>query len=147
MQILPFPNIGSFEVAQASCKFHLLLLYSKLLKLFPNFNLIWTILADKWKLWNLCRSNSWVNHHSLNANKFPCVAMCASHSSMMSSSGSYENCKKVWIWTQSKEVMTASVERGWNTFVFSSRDRQLVNEWSCKLPILPLLLLFSLNYN
>ncbi|GMY13608.1 3-dehydroquinate synthase [Fagus crenata] len=36
----------------------------------------------------------------------------------------------VWIWTQSKEVMTASVERGWNTFVFSSKHLQLANDWS-----------------
>ncbi|CAH2045021.1 unnamed protein product [Thlaspi arvense] len=38
--------------------------------------------------------------------------------------------KKVWIWTERKEVMTASVERGWNTFIFSSDNRQLSNEWS-----------------
>lgn len=39
--------------------------------------------------------------------------------------------KKVWIWTMCKEVMTVAVERGWNTFIFSSDNRKLSNEWSC----------------
>ncbi|KAL0014110.1 hypothetical protein SO802_001179 [Lithocarpus litseifolius] len=95
--------------------------------------------------WNLCRSNSWVKHRSVNANsncketqsgQSCSFAMCASHSS----SGSYQNSKRVWIWTQSKEVMTASVERGWNTFVFSSKHRQLANEWSLIALICPLYL-------
>uniref|UniRef100_A0A2N9GEW4 3-dehydroquinate synthase n=2 Tax=Fagus sylvatica TaxID=28930 RepID=A0A2N9GEW4_FAGSY len=60
--------------------------------------------------------------------------MCASHSS----SGSYRKSKRVWIWTQSKEVMTASVERGCNTFVFSSNHRQLANDWSSIALICPL---------
>jgi hypothetical protein len=38
--------------------------------------------------------------------------------------------KKVWIWTMCKEVMTVAVERGWNTFIFSSDNRKLSNEWS-----------------
>ncbi|VVB04375.1 unnamed protein product [Arabis nemorensis] len=38
--------------------------------------------------------------------------------------------KKVWIWTECKEVMTVAVERGWNTFIFSSDNRQLSDEWS-----------------
>jgi len=98
------------------------------------------ISADKW---NFFRSNSWVNFHSSIANNYKatlllqrnsCVAMCASHSSLTPSSfGSYQKSKSVWIWTKSKEVMTAAVQRGWNTFVFSSQHRQLANEWSCKL--------------
>ncbi|KAG7985430.1 hypothetical protein I3843_03G025200 [Carya illinoinensis] len=64
--------------------------------------------------------------------------MRASHSSMTSSSGSYEKSKSVWIWTENKEVLTASVERGWNTFVFSSRHRQLAHEWSSIALISPL---------
>lgn len=54
-------------------------------------------------------------------------------SSMRSSSGTYGKSKRVWVWTESKQVMTASVERGWNTFIFSSRSRELADEWSCKL--------------
>jgi hypothetical protein len=98
------------------------------------------IFADKWSFF---RSNSWVNYHSSIANNYKetqllrrcsCVAMCASHSSLTTSSfGSYEKSKRVWIWTKSKEVMTAAVERGWNTFIFSSQHRQLANEWTCKL--------------
>ncbi|EFH53389.1 hypothetical protein ARALYDRAFT_322953 [Arabidopsis lyrata subsp. lyrata] len=38
--------------------------------------------------------------------------------------------KKVWIWTECKEAMTVAVERGWNTFIFSSDNRELSNEWS-----------------
>ncbi|CAL9248214.1 unnamed protein product [Arabidopsis halleri] len=38
--------------------------------------------------------------------------------------------KKVWIWTECKEVMTVAVERGWNTFIFSSDNRELSDEWS-----------------
>jgi len=40
--------------------------------------------------------------------------------------------KSVWIWTESKEVMTTAVERGWNTFIFSSVDNELANEWACE---------------
>ncbi|XP_010425658.1 PREDICTED: uncharacterized protein LOC104710716 isoform X2 [Camelina sativa] len=38
--------------------------------------------------------------------------------------------KKVWIWTECKEVMTVAVERGWNTFIFSSDNRKLSDDWS-----------------
>ncbi|XP_019102222.1 PREDICTED: uncharacterized protein LOC104790516 isoform X2 [Camelina sativa] len=38
--------------------------------------------------------------------------------------------KKVWIWTECKEVMTVAVERGWNTFIFSSDNRNLSDDWS-----------------
>ncbi|XP_024007658.1 uncharacterized protein LOC18012585 isoform X2 [Eutrema salsugineum] len=38
--------------------------------------------------------------------------------------------KKVWIWTECKEVMTVAVERGWNTFIFSSDNREISDEWS-----------------
>ncbi|KAJ0988571.1 hypothetical protein J5N97_006927 [Dioscorea zingiberensis] len=48
--------------------------------------------------------------------------------------------KLVWIWTESKEVMTASVERGWNTFIFPSepRFRDLATKWSSIALIHPL---------
>ncbi|CAH1420787.1 unnamed protein product [Lactuca virosa] len=38
--------------------------------------------------------------------------------------------KEVWIWTENKQVMTAAVERGWTTFIFSSIHRQLATDWS-----------------
>ncbi|RRT80943.1 hypothetical protein B296_00010269 [Ensete ventricosum] len=45
--------------------------------------------------------------------------------------------KLVWVWTESRQVMTAAVERGWNTFLFRSepRSNDLANEWSCELLI------------
>ncbi|KAH7683574.1 3-dehydroquinate synthase II protein [Dioscorea alata] len=48
--------------------------------------------------------------------------------------------KLVWIWTECKEVMIASVERGWNTFIFpsESRFRDLATEWSSIALIHPL---------
>ncbi|XP_059642134.1 uncharacterized protein LOC132284084 [Cornus florida] len=61
-----------------------------------------------------------------------CVAMCTSSSSISMSK------KLVWIWTENKQVMTASVERGWNTFVFSSHRRDLADEWSSIAMIYPL---------
>ncbi|KAL9668905.1 hypothetical protein QQ045_006446 [Rhodiola kirilowii] len=36
--------------------------------------------------------------------------------------------KQVWIWTENKSVMTAAVEWGWNTFLFSSPE--LAKDWS-----------------
>lgn len=63
----------------------------------------------------------------------------------VASGASYEKLKRVWIWTESKEVMTAAVERGWNTFIFLSKQKQLAVEWSCNfnpLTDLPLPCLF-----
>ncbi|XP_077224858.1 3-dehydroquinate synthase isoform X4 [Tasmannia lanceolata] len=59
----------------------------------------------------------------------------------MASAKTFENFqqqKLVWLWTKSKQVMTAAVERGWNTFIFMSRDRELANEWSSIALINPL---------
>ncbi|XP_058228135.1 uncharacterized protein LOC131336359 isoform X2 [Rhododendron vialii] len=60
-----------------------------------------------------------------------CAAPSASSSLAMSK-------KRVWIWTENKQVMTAAVERGWNTFVFSSQCRALASEWSSMAMIYPL---------
>lgn len=58
-------------------------------------------------------------------NKNSCsVAMCSV------SNSSYSKSKRVWIWTENKQVMTAAVERGWNTFVFLSENQQLAKDWS-----------------
>ncbi|KAJ0712425.1 putative 3-dehydroquinate synthase II [Helianthus annuus] len=46
--------------------------------------------------------------------------------------------KEVWIWTNNKQVMTAAVERGWNTFIFSSIHRQIATDWSSIALIAPL---------
>ncbi|KAM0986134.1 hypothetical protein ACFX13_013605 [Malus domestica] len=51
-------------------------------------------------------------------------------SSTTSSSGTYGESKKVWVWTESKQVMTAAIKRGWNTFVFPFQSRELADEWS-----------------
>ena len=59
------------------------------------------------------------------------VTMCSSKTSSIPSAG-YLQPKVVWIWMESKQVMTAAVERGWNTFIFPPDRRELANEWSCK---------------
>lgn len=46
--------------------------------------------------------------------------------------------KLVWVWTERKEVMTAAVERGWNTFVFSEDRLHLADDWSAIALINPL---------
>ncbi|KAJ4750558.1 3-dehydroquinate synthase [Rhynchospora pubera] len=48
--------------------------------------------------------------------------------------------KMVWVWTENKEVFCASVERGWNTFLFHPKNRQLANDWSSIATIQPLFL-------
>ncbi|XP_071710646.1 uncharacterized protein [Rutidosis leptorrhynchoides] len=50
------------------------------------------------------------------------------------------NKKKVWIWTENKQVMTSAVERGWNTFIFSSLHRHIATDWSSIAMIHPLFL-------
>ncbi|KAF7802961.1 3-dehydroquinate synthase [Senna tora] len=57
---------------------------------------------------------------------------------MTSSSETSKKSKRVWIWTQNKHVMTAAVERGWDTFVFSSHYPQLARDWSSIAVICPL---------
>ncbi|KAI3974202.1 hypothetical protein MKX01_033453 [Papaver californicum] len=51
---------------------------------------------------------------------------------------SYEQPKQVWIWTESKQVMTTAVERGWNTLIFTSQNKDLADEWSSIALINPL---------
>ncbi|XP_042754660.1 uncharacterized protein LOC111908865 [Lactuca sativa] len=41
-----------------------------------------------------------------------------------------KNEEEVWIWTENKQVMTAAIEKGWTTFIFSSIHRQLATDWS-----------------
>ncbi|KAL5992174.1 hypothetical protein ACLOJK_013089 [Asimina triloba] len=59
-----------------------------------------------------------------------------SHISMASTTfEKYQQPKLVWVWTRSKQVMTTAVERGWNTFVFPSGDRQIADEW-CSIALI-----------
>ncbi|KAJ4823917.1 hypothetical protein Tsubulata_009748 [Turnera subulata] len=70
----------------------------------------------------------------------PRVKMCASSTISASTTApdSYDKSKRVWIWTESQQVMAAAVERGWNTFLFSSKQRQLASDWSSIAFIYPL---------
>ncbi|XP_004302345.1 PREDICTED: uncharacterized protein LOC101295727 [Fragaria vesca subsp. vesca] len=87
--------------------------------------------TDKWS--NICRLISSHNRHSMEAK-------ATQNSSVASSSTmSFRSSKKtVWVWTESKQVMTAAVERGWNTFVFQSQ--KLADDWSSIALIDPLLM-------
>lgn len=44
-----------------------------------------------------------------------------------------EASKGVWVWSENRQVLTAAVERGWTTFLFSPHNRELAHQWSCKL--------------
>lgn len=56
-----------------------------------------------------------------------------SYTSSSSPMSPIEESKGVWIWSECQEVMTAAVERGWSTFIFSPHNTELAHEWSCKL--------------
>ncbi|KAL6552998.1 hypothetical protein OROGR_006840 [Orobanche gracilis] len=58
--------------------------------------------------------------------------------SMCACSSANSRKKKVWIWTEKKEVMTAAVESGWNTFIFRSHRREVSAEWSSIALLFPL---------
>ncbi|KAM1358011.1 hypothetical protein EV1_044689 [Malus domestica] len=77
--------------------------------------------------WNICRLISSHRHSMVSQNSSSAAAIGFSTTS---SSGTYGESKRVWVWTESKQVMTAAVERGWNTFVFPSQSRELADEWS-----------------
>ncbi|XP_061988791.1 uncharacterized protein LOC133707251 isoform X1 [Rosa rugosa] len=63
---------------------------------------------------------------------FICRLISSQSSSVASSTTSFGSSKKmVWVWTESKQVMTTAVERGWNTFLFQSQ--KLADDWSCEL--------------
>lgn len=70
---------------------------------------------------------------SLEINRLLCS--CASSSSSMSP---IEASKGVWIWSEDRQVMTAAVERGWSTFIFSPHNKELADEWSSIALIRPL---------
>ncbi|XP_040972738.1 3-dehydroquinate synthase homolog isoform X2 [Gossypium hirsutum] len=73
-------------------------------------------------------SKTKTTHLSINSSLRMC-SIAASDSPL--STSMYElSSKKVWIWTENSQVMTAAVERGWDTFIFSSLNQGLANEWS-----------------
>ncbi|KAK6913232.1 3-dehydroquinate synthase, partial [Dillenia turbinata] len=74
----------------------------------------------------------------LNGNSI--VVFCSSSTS----SATMQSQNLDWIWTESKQVMTAVVETGWNTFIFCSNHKHLSQEWSCKFFLLSLFLLYVL---
>ncbi|CAD5177858.1 unnamed protein product [Musa acuminata subsp. malaccensis] len=73
-----------------------------------------------------------------NAARLP-VNACAAMTCSVAADGNRRS-KLVWVWTESRQVMTAAVERGWNTFLFrsESRSNDLANEWSSIALITPL---------
>ncbi|XVE83817.1 hypothetical protein DITRI_Ditri16bG0117800 [Diplodiscus trichospermus] len=72
-----------------------------------------------------CKTNR--THLSINS-IFRMSSVAASDSPVSTSSS--EQSKRVWIWTENSQVMTAAVERGWNTFLFSSENQGLATQWS-----------------
>ncbi|CAN6575942.1 unnamed protein product [Malus baccata var. baccata] len=44
----------------------------------------------------------------------------------------YVESKRVRVWTESKQVMMATVGRGWKTLVLGSKSHELADEWSRK---------------
>ncbi|CAN1322347.1 3-dehydroquinate synthase [Linum perenne] len=74
---------------------------------------------------------------SSNSHRTKCCVTSSSSSSIPALTMS-SRAKKVWVFTQSKQVMTAAVERGWNTFVFLPEHRFLADEWSSIALIRPL---------
>ncbi|XP_065878590.1 uncharacterized protein [Euphorbia lathyris] len=118
--------------------------YSSTFLGFPKHLPRFTPKPDKLNIWGLV---SW-DCHSIKANNSKVnqrhhtslMAMCSapSDSASRKPTGAYEISKKVWIWTENKAVMTAAVERGWNTFVFCPEQRELANDWSSIAMIHPL---------
>ncbi|PHU19613.1 hypothetical protein BC332_10764 [Capsicum chinense] len=91
---------------------------------FPSVSVSFPKVPGKWKNWRYV-------DFSNKERTFPRGAtMCASTSS--------KSKKIVWIWTENKHVMTAAVERGWNTFIFPSHRQDLALEWSSIALIYPL---------
>ncbi|TKY50283.1 3-dehydroquinate synthase [Spatholobus suberectus] len=68
----------------------------------------------------------------------PCFSMASSSCCWTSLDETGKRSKRVWIWTNNKQVMIAAVERGWNTFIFPSHHRQLAHDWSSIAVICPL---------
>ncbi|KAL5722684.1 hypothetical protein ACHQM5_006174 [Ranunculus cassubicifolius] len=71
--------------------------------------------------------------HQINSNSLKTTTMA-----ITSQESSSRNEKLVWIWTENKHVMTTAVERGWNTFIFTSHNKSLANEWASMAVISPL---------
>ncbi|XP_050225752.1 uncharacterized protein LOC126675189 isoform X2 [Mercurialis annua] len=80
---------------------------------------------------NISWSNTTTHSRKLSKNNSSFVAMSLNSASRTTSSSmEYEKLKRVWIWTENKQVMTAAVERGWNTFLFCPQFHELAHQWS-----------------
>ncbi|XP_028780465.1 uncharacterized protein LOC114736766 isoform X2 [Neltuma alba] len=96
------------------------------------------------KIWSISRRNPWYNSDSLcsihpektQLRYNPCLSMTSSPETSVLGTG--KKSKAVWIWTKNKQVMTAAVESGWDTFIFSPQHRQLATDWSSIAVICPL---------
>ncbi len=40
--------------------------------------------------------------------------------------------KDVWVWTRNRDVMSAAVESGWTTLIFTPDTTDLAYDWTCK---------------
>ncbi|GLU01938.1 hypothetical protein SLE2022_192130 [Rubroshorea leprosula] len=90
---------------------------------------------DKWNLCNVLSKKAKGSHCRYRV----CIKMSSfSDSDLHESLTPYEQSKRVWVWTESKQVMTAAVERGWKTFLFTSHNQELAHEWSSMAFIDPL---------
>ncbi|XP_047335291.1 3-dehydroquinate synthase homolog [Impatiens glandulifera] len=91
-------------------------------------------------LQNCCRFSKIGSKYTNNRAQLQFYRRLPAFSISSSSSISMSKKKLVWIWTENKQVMTAAVERGWNTFLFPSHRRQLADDWSAMAFISPLLI-------
>ncbi|XP_054803143.1 uncharacterized protein LOC129306527 isoform X2 [Prosopis cineraria] len=96
------------------------------------------------KNWSISGGNPWYNFDSLSSIRSEktqlrynrCLSMTSSPETSFLGTG--KKSKRVWIWTKNKQVMTAAVERGWDTFIFSPQHRHLATDWSSIAVICPL---------
>ncbi|KAI4347612.1 hypothetical protein L6164_008411 [Bauhinia variegata] len=92
-----------------------------------------TCIAETWSIgrritWDSFNSSNFFGSRKAHLRYSRCLSMASSSSRSLAETG--KKSKKVWMWTKNKQVMTAAVERGWNTFIFSPQQRQLANDWS-----------------
>lgn len=59
--------------------------------------------------------------------------ICAEKMAMMARPVAASSTKMVWVWTKNKDVMTAAVEGGWNTFIFTPQTEELAISWKGKI--------------
>ncbi|BAB03173.1 unnamed protein product [Arabidopsis thaliana] len=110
--------------------FGLLCFLHQILKPIPLFFLSEKSYVDTAERLELDRLLLWSSHQKIRFSKRTFSQRIVVKMSASTLPMNLGKAKKVWIWTMCKEVMTVAVERGWNTFIFSSDNRKLSNEWS-----------------